>query len=671
MPKPAHRGDAPTIQGYRLLRVLGDGGMSTVYLAEQASLGREVALKLMRPEALEDEVSRRRFENETRTIARLRHPNIVGIHDVGRSGDGLPWFTMPYLARGHLGQRDYAGNEDAVRHILRALLDALEYAHGRGVVHRDVKPENVMFDDGDRPLLTDFGIAQRRGYGSRVTHAGFAVGSTAYMPPEQARGEAVDPRADLYSVGVLGWEKLVGRLPYVAGDALSMALQHVQKPIPRLPARYRHWQRFFDRALAKSPDKRFADARQMREALADIPSPATGLRSDVGDVFAAVRANFHPWRTLGVLALVAALGFGGWEALHLWRANLDENVPTRTDAVAGLPAPDALPGHAVIVGEDSEPLLRPLPESPAERWLFALDSQLRAGRVTSPRDDNAYDSLLAAWHADAAHPRMGAAGGKVIDALSAQAVAALEAGKLDRARDAVGRADALAAHIAQPRTDDAVRRLRRQLGTAFDGASERALAARDEGGLQRLLVFGRAVRLPDAQIASLSARTEAMPMPGDVLPGPFGGVEVVRHGDALVGVARQAVSRADYERFAKATSRPATLCRERTSLLRIVKPRDWKSPGFAQSASDPVVCVSHADASAYAQWMQKQAGERYRLPRGDELQGAAAAPGKRVSDWTEARGVVGTSWRGTGSRTLDADRGYDDVGFRLVRDLSP
>ena len=118
------------------------------------------------------------FENETRTIARLRHPNIVGIHDVGRSGDGLPWFTMPYLARGHLGQRDYAGNEDAVRHILRSLLDALEYAHGRGVVHRDVKPENVMFDDGDRPLLTDFGIAQRRGYGSRVTHAGFAVGST-------------------------------------------------------------------------------------------------------------------------------------------------------------------------------------------------------------------------------------------------------------------------------------------------------------------------------------------------------------------------------------------------------------------------------------------------------------------------------------------------------------
>ncbi|GAA5006386.1 protein kinase domain-containing protein [Pseudoluteimonas lycopersici] len=672
MPNPAHRGDAPTIQGYRLLRVLGDGGMSTVYLAEQASLGREVALKLMRPEALSDEVSRRRFENETRTIARLRHPNIVGIHDVGRSGDGLPWFTMPYLARGHLGQRDYTGNEDAVRHILRSLLDALEYAHGRGVVHRDVKPENVMFDDGDRPLLTDFGIAQRRGYGSRVTHAGFAVGSTAYMPPEQARGEAVDPRADLYSVGVLGWEKLTGRLPYVAGDALSMALQHVQKPIPRLPARYRHWQRFFDRALAKSPDKRFADARQMREALADVPQPATGLRSDVGDVFAAFRANFRPWRTLVALALVVALGFGAWQALGLWRANLDENVPTSTDAAAGLPAPDVPLGHGAIVGEDSEPLFRPLPESPAERWLFALDSQLRSGRVTSPRDDNAYDSLLAAWHADAAHPRLGVAGGKVVDALSAQAVDALRDGKLDRAKDAVDRADAIAARIAQPRTDDATRSLRRQLGSAFAGSVETALAARDEDGVQRLLAFAHGVRLPSSQLASISARIDAMPKVGDVLPGPFGGMEIVQRGDALIGIAQHPVSRDDYQRFAKATSRSPALCRERASLLRIVKPRDWQAPGFEQSPNDPVVCVSHADAIAYVQWLQKQTGERYRLPRGDELQGAPAGPGKRVSDWTEARGVVGTSWRGGDkNRPLDATRGYDDVGFRLVRDLTP
>jgi len=679
MPNAAQRGDTPTIQGYRLVRVLGDGGMSTVYLAEQASLGREVALKLMRPEALEDEVSRRRFENETRTIARLRHPNIVGIHDVGRSSDGLPWFTMPYLARGHLGQRDYAGKEDAVRHILRALLDALEYAHGRGVVHRDVKPENVMFDDGDRPLLTDFGIAQRRGYGSRVTHAGFAVGSTAYMPPEQARGEAVDPRADLYAVGVLGWEKLTGRLPYVAADALSMALQHVQKPIPRLPARYRHWQRFFDRALAKSPDKRFADARQMREALADVPAPATGLRGELGDVFAGFRSNVRPARAFAVLALVGVLGFGAWRGLGLWRANLDENVPTSSDAVAGLPAPDLPRGHGAVVGEDSEPMFRPLPESPAERWLSSVDAQLRAGRLTAPGEGNAYDSLLAAWHADASHPRLGASSAKVVDALSARAVAALREGRLDQAKDAVDRADALASRIAQPQADDATRRLRRQLGTAFAGSVEAALAARDEDAVKRLLAFARSTRLPGAQVASLAARAEAMPKPGDVLPGPFGGVEVVQRGDALVGVAQRPVSRDDYQRFARATSRTPTLCRERASLLRIVKPRDWQSPGFEQGANDPVVCISYADASAYVQWLQKQTGDRYRLPRAGEVAASGGGGSHRVSQWTEAcsggcgtRVVAGKGWRGGGeTRPLDASRGYDDVGFRLVRDLSP
>src|SRR4249919_284905 len=265
----------PEISGYKLLRVLGNGGMSTVYLGRQVSLGREVAIKVMLPEALADEVSRRRFENEARTIARLEHPHIVGIFAIGRTADGLPYYAMPFLAHGHLGQRDFDqdGQESGharVRAILHALLAALDYAHARGVVHRDVKAENVLFDEAERPLLADFGIALRR-FGPRVTTAGMAVGSTAYMAPEQARGEEVDSRADLYSVGVLAWEMLTGQLPYMAGDALSMAVMHAQDPIPRLPRSLRHWQRFLDKALAKSPANRYRSARQMREALDRVP----------------------------------------------------------------------------------------------------------------------------------------------------------------------------------------------------------------------------------------------------------------------------------------------------------------------------------------------------------------------------------------------------------------
>ena len=223
--------ELPQIAGYRLTRVVGHGGMSTVYLAEQASLEREVAIKVMLPEALADEVSRRRFENEARTIARLEHPHIVGIFEIGRTADGLPYYAMPFLAHGHLGQREFAqdGHEHGharVRAILHALLAALDYAHARGVVHRDVKAENVLFDEAERPLLADFGIALRR-FGPRVTTAGMAVGSTAYMAPEQARGEDVDARADLYSVGVLAYELLMGKLPYQAADPLALALMQL------------------------------------------------------------------------------------------------------------------------------------------------------------------------------------------------------------------------------------------------------------------------------------------------------------------------------------------------------------------------------------------------------------------------------------------------------------
>ncbi|MDN5780636.1 MAG: serine/threonine protein kinase, partial [Luteimonas sp.] len=180
----------PEITGYALLRAIGHGGMSTVYLGEQVSLSRQAAIKVMLPEALADEVSRRRFENEARTIARLEHPHIVGIYDVGRTRDGLPYYSMPYLTRGHLGQRIAGSNggmdQARIREILHALLSALGYAHARGTIHRDVKAENVLFDETERPLLADFGIALRRGYGTRVTTAGLAVGSTAYMAPEQA-----------------------------------------------------------------------------------------------------------------------------------------------------------------------------------------------------------------------------------------------------------------------------------------------------------------------------------------------------------------------------------------------------------------------------------------------------------------------------------------------------
>ncbi len=421
----------PDIFGYRLQRVLGYGGMSTVYLARQISLDREVALKVMLPEALTDEISRRRFENEARTIARLDHPNIVGIFEVGRTRDGLPYYAMPYLARGHVGQRALSADPAQVRSILDALLSALEYAHSRGVVHRDVKAENVLFDDADRPLLADFGIALRRGYGTRVTTAGLAVGSTAYMPPEQARGHNVDGRADVYSVGVLGWEMLTGRLPYNAGDALSMALQHAQEPIPRLPPELRHWQKFFDRALAKTPEARFASAKEMRAALAKVPEHAHGTSGDA--------QRWLPWAGAAAVLLALVAGFMAWP----W-GSPQRGVAGSATPAAGSTSPAsgaaAQQGTQALAVDGLDTLKRPLPESATERWLVAAEAQIEQERWTTPRGDNAYESLMTAAQADPTHPRLAPVAGELIAALAQQAVRTLGRGETAPAVEAMTRA---------------------------------------------------------------------------------------------------------------------------------------------------------------------------------------------------------------------------------------
>jgi tRNA A-37 threonylcarbamoyl transferase component Bud32 len=664
----------PEIPGYVLSRVVGDGGMSTVYLGEQQSLGREVAIKVMLPEALADEVSRRRFENEARTIARLEHPHIVGIFEVGRTRTGLPYYAMPYLARGHLGQREFAqdGHENGhgrVRAILHALLSALDYAHARGVVHRDVKAENVLFDEAERPLLADFGIALRRGFGPRVTTAGMAVGSTAYMAPEQARGEEVDARADLYSVGVLAWEMLTGKLPYMAGDALSMAVMHAQDPIPRLPRPLRHWQRFLDKALSKSPAQRFRNAQQMREALDRVPQRSgqpllrahERIRRGIGHVRRWPRGAWIAVLLVGAAGLGVALRHGGNSGDGFFR------VPGGDRSASAQSGPGT-------IGDISDPMLRPLPVSAAERWISAAEQQLRERNLTAPKDGNAYDSLLAAWKADAAHPRLPAATAALITAFADEAERRIRAGDTTRARDYVDRAPQLAA--AAPRGDEAaMAQLHARVAKALGAEVDEAAARFDRADALRIADSAAALGLDAAGAAALAARARAIPQAGDAVPGSPG-LQLVKSGDGMIAASRNEVSRADYARFAAATGRAAALCRERLSPLRIVKPISWREPGFRQSPGQPVVCVSWSDADAYARWMSQRTGYRYRLPSTAEARALPSAGGsKPVSEWLREcsggcseRMTGGRSWRGAPA-PRDAARGYDDIGFRLVREL--
>ena len=644
----------PQIEGYRIHRVIGHGGMSTVYLAEQVSLRRKVALKVMLAETLADEVSRARFENEARTIARLEHPNIVGIYEVGRTADGLPYYSMPYLARGHLAQRKLAGDQPKVAALVRTLLQALDYAHLRGVVHRDVKAENVLFDDADRPMLADFGIALRRGGGPRLTNAGLAVGSTAYMSPEQARGADVDRRVDIYSIGVLAWEMLTGSLPYNAGDALSMALMHLQDPIPRLPSVLRHWQPLMDRAMAKRPEDRYGSAREMLGALdslerragrgfvaVEVPSDLPALTID--------KPGWRQWAVPAVIAVVAAAGLG--YALLSPQARLPKMTDDANDIATAPRGADGLPTPAADAQTGVMPHLNA--EAAGESvaaYLANAEQQLREGRLLSPPNANAWDSLEAAWRANPAAPDGHLLTARLFDALAADAEAAMAAGDTARARDAFQHAQKLDARRGG--AGNAVAQLRGRLDRVLE-ARLHSLPKGNAQAARALLADISWLGLEGNRLRALQARTNT------VSPASATAATPTSTRDQPQEVATVAVTRGEYAQFAEATGRAAASCGNRL----FARKRAWNTVG---SDTAPVACVSAVDAQAYAAWRSGQEGRRYGLPSAGEIRAQPTTP---ISGWLTlcADNACNRRMASGKARPLDAGRGYEDVGIRLVR----
>jgi tetratricopeptide (TPR) repeat protein/TolB-like protein len=273
---------------YALERVLGAGAMGQVFLARDVTLDRPVAVKVISPELAASATFRDRFLLEARTVAKLRHPNIVAVHAAGEAAGHL-YFVMEYVGGESL--RDLINREkrvdpDRAARILADVADALAYAHGQGVVHRDVKPENVLLDGHTgRAMLTDFGIARAltAAEDGRLTGTGLLVGSPRYMSPEQASGErALDGRTDIYSLGLVGYEMLVGESPYAGASAASLIAKQVTEPAPSVatqaPGIPRGLAAAIDRALEKDPARRWQDAAMMARALrGDVTSHATHM----------------------------------------------------------------------------------------------------------------------------------------------------------------------------------------------------------------------------------------------------------------------------------------------------------------------------------------------------------------------------------------------------------
>ena len=269
------------IPGYTLRLKIGESEKAVVYLASSLHRGHNVALKVSK--TLRDEAAGRQFlEREYTAIMAVRSPLVVEIYDYGVHG-GFEYLAMEYLPRGDLKARIQRGvSEQEALHYVAQIAGALQVVHEAGLVHRDLKPPNVMLRDNDSVALIDFGLARSMDGSTISTQTGVLLGSPYYMSPEQAQGEGLDARSDFYSLGVICYELLTGQKPYVGSTAMEVLQQHVSAPLPTLPADLSRYAPFLTRLLAKSRGERFATAAEIIAATTALRSSATRDLSATG-----------------------------------------------------------------------------------------------------------------------------------------------------------------------------------------------------------------------------------------------------------------------------------------------------------------------------------------------------------------------------------------------------
>ena len=268
-------GDAPDAQvieinGYQVIRKIGSGGMSTVYLVNRIQDQQQVVMKILDSKLCEDNEFLMRFIQEYGMISKIDSRHIVRIYDQGFT-DRHVYIAMEYFANGDLRARIKRGILPAESlDLLSQVASALQSIHEYGIVHRDLKPENIMFRADDSLAIVDFGIAKMISDVNSLTQTGHILGTPYYLSPEQAKGEALDGRSDLYSAGVMLFEMLAKRRPFTATTPISLVNKHINDPIPRLPAGMERYQELIDILMAKSASARFASAKQLQEYLANF-----------------------------------------------------------------------------------------------------------------------------------------------------------------------------------------------------------------------------------------------------------------------------------------------------------------------------------------------------------------------------------------------------------------
>jgi tRNA A-37 threonylcarbamoyl transferase component Bud32 len=381
---------------YQIKSELGRGGMATVYKAHDPLFEREVAVKVLPREMLHDPQFRVRFEREAKTVASLEHPAIVPVYDVGEE-DGQPYFVMRHMTGGSLSERIKENSlsiTDTAK-IIDRISNALDEAHSKGVVHRDLKPGNILFDHMREPYVSDFGIAKiAQAQGAATVTGGGIIGTPAYMSPEQAQGDKVDGRSDIYALGVIVFEMLTGRQPYEADTPMAVVVKHITDPVPHIldvnPNLPAELEQVIERAMAKNRDERYLTAKEFAQALTAVahgesptftPSKTTrtGQPAEKTQIASApttaTRIATRPAETQAAALPFWLLGLGGFVVLFIILAVggfflLGGGLPSSpfaaaTETIAPTQAPTATQAAPLIEEPGAtEEIPSPTPEPP-------------------------------------------------------------------------------------------------------------------------------------------------------------------------------------------------------------------------------------------------------------------------------------------------------------------
>lgn len=408
-----------TIDRYLVKSEVGRGGMATVFQAEDPRFGRDVAIKVLPREFLHDPTFRERFEREARTVALLEHPAIVPVYDYGED-DGQPFLVMRYMTGGTLSDRiksDGAFTLLEVSRILNRVGAALDGAHLKGLVHRDLKPGNILFDQYDEPYLSDFGIVKLAESASSLTASG-AIGTPAYMSPEQAYGERdIDGRSDIYSLGVIVFEMLTGRALYEADTPMGVVIKHILDPVPDITAIKPDLpidvERVLTKTLAKNPDDRFQKASELAAAFQSV-AEGKPLSDELHSPSTIVKPKYTSELT-GPPTVVAPPGLSSMPAETREKDTRPHPVPRWAYGVFGVVGVVALLflGNALLnrpevpgVTDDGQVVV--LATSPAEVGVAPtpLPTVLQDGEGSAPLDN--VDAVNAVIEVGASHTTIGA-----------------------------------------------------------------------------------------------------------------------------------------------------------------------------------------------------------------------------------------------------------------------